>query len=102
MTTAAATTIPVSGSYVRDPALAGVKEPSREAVLRTKVLLEAGFLASRLKGDRAHAIEREAQIVLAALEAGDPECAAARTATLARACEGGWRAFWTKGRRIGS
>ncbi len=99
VTTAAATTIPVGGSYVRDPALAGVKEPSREAVLRTKVLLEAGFLASRLNGDGAAVIEREAQVVLAALDAGDPDCAAARTATLARACERGWRAFWKKGQR---
>ena len=48
VTSAAATTIAVSGSYTRDPSLAGLKEPSREAVLRTKIVLEAGFLCGKL------------------------------------------------------
>ncbi len=96
VTTAAATTIPVHGSYIRDPALAGVKEPSREAVLRTKILLEAGFLVSRLKGEAAQEIARDAQVTLAAIDAAEPDGLAARTASLAQACERGWRTYWKR------
>jgi hypothetical protein len=99
VTSAAATTIPVAGSYVRDPALAGVKEPSREAVLRTKILLEAGFLTSRLGGQAGSPIERGAARLLETLDAPKPRAVAvtADTAALADACVAGWRAFW--GRR---
>jgi hypothetical protein len=96
VTTAAATTIPVRGSYIRDPALAGVKEPSREAVLRTKILLEAGFLSSRLAGDAGKSIESAAARLLATLDATQPD-AVADTAALARACVKGWRLHWKKG-----
>jgi hypothetical protein len=101
VTTAAATTIPVRGSYIRDPALAGVKEPSREAVLRTKILLEAGFLASRLKGEAAQKIERAATRLLATLDVPKPtpRGVAADSAALARICVEGWRLHWNKGGR---
>ena len=95
VTSAAATTIPVAGSYVRDPALAGLKEPSKEAVVRTKTLLEAGFLAVRLAGTTAGTrIETAADRLLAALDAGDAKAIARRTTTLASACVSGWREHW--------
>ena len=96
VTSAAATTIPVGGSYVRDPALAGVKEPSKEAVLRTKILLEAGFLSSRLAGDAGAAIGRAAEKLLATLDVPQPKprAVAADSAALARLCGNGWRRHW--------
>lgn len=98
VTTAAATTIPVAGSYIRDPALAGLKEPSKEAVLRTKILLEAGFLASRLGGDLAVAIEAAAATLLAALDdpKPSPSVIAAASERLAQLCVDGWRQHWKK------
>jgi hypothetical protein len=101
VTTAAATTIAVAGSYVRDPALAGVKEPSREAVLRTKVLLEAGFLAAKLGDGRGDAIAGRAEHLLATMAAAAPDARRARrqTEALAVACVNGWRALWSPTRR---
>ena len=100
VTSAAATTVPVpaTGSYVRDPALAGVKEPSKEAVLRTKILLEAGFLSAKL-GARAERITRTAERLLEASGAGNANTAQRHTAALALACTKGWRTYWkTEGR----
>ncbi len=94
VTSAAATTIPVGGAYVRDPALAGVKEPSKEAVLRTKILLEAGFLTTKLAEGGRERIERAAEALLAALDAGDARAIARRTTALASACVSGWRGYW--------
>jgi hypothetical protein len=94
VTSAAATTIPVAGSYRRDPALAGVKEPSKEAVLRTKILLEAGFLATHLANGTAGRIERLAQEVLAAHDSGNPAGVASLGTRLAAECAAGWRAHW--------
>jgi hypothetical protein len=111
VTSAAATTIPVGGVYVRDPALAGVKEPSKEAVLRTKLLLEAGFLAKQLEGDPLGArIHAGADNLLSALDqAAATRRAAARavardfspgklinahTRALTALCASGWRAHW--------
>src|SRR5207244_10232878 len=59
VTSAAASTAPVSAEYERDPLLATLKEPTYEGVFRAKLLLEAGFLASRFKGtDRGRSIEQ--------------------------------------------
>jgi hypothetical protein len=97
VTSAAATTIPVAGSYIRDPALAGLKEPSKEGVLRTKTLLEAGFLATKLAGTAAgRRIEAAAEKLLAALDAADAAAIAKRTATLASASVSGWREHWKR------
>lgn len=95
VTSAAATTIPVSGSYVRDPALAGVKEPSKETVLRTKILLEAGFLSFKLDSAAGQRIDRAAEQLLSALDAADATVTTPRTTELASACVAGWRAYWT-------
>ena len=96
VTSAAATTIPVAGSYVRDPALAGVKEPSKEAVLRTKTLLEAGFLSSKLENGAGRAIATAAAQLLATIDEPKPDVQRARkeTTALARTCIDGWRAYW--------
>jgi hypothetical protein len=94
VTTAAATTVPVAGNYVRDPALAGVKEPTIEGVLRTKILLEAGFLVSKLKNAAGSEIERDADALLSALDRTDSTSIRSLTATLASKCETGWRAYW--------
>lgn len=94
VTSAAATTIPVGGSYLRDPGLAGLKEPTKEAVLRTKVILEAGFLTSCLKGDASSRIDQAAQELLSALEGGDKDAVNQYTSALASGCEVGWRAHW--------
>jgi len=98
VTSAAATTIPVAGSYVRDPALAGVKEPSKEAVLRTKILLEAGFLSSHLNGDVSEALDRAAAALLTELDASkpNPKAIGAASAALARLCVDGWRLHWKR------
>lgn len=96
VTSAAATTIPVDGAYRRDPALAGVKEPSKAAVLRTKILLEAGFLAARLTNGACGPIERLAQEALAAHDHGDAAGVARLSRRLASACAAGWRAHWKR------
>jgi hypothetical protein len=94
VTSAAATTVAVSGSYIRDPALAGVKEPSKEAVLRTKVLLEAGFLVAKLPAEMAGWIERLARTLLTSHETNDAPGVVRHSASLASACVTGWRVYW--------
>lgn len=94
VTSAAATTVPVGGSYVRDPALAGVKKPTREGVLRTKILLEAGFLVSKLKDVAGRDLERVAGALLSALDQADSVSITSLTAELASKCVAGWRAYW--------
>jgi hypothetical protein len=96
VTSAAATTIAVGGSYTRDPSLAGMKEPSKQAVLRTKVLLEAGFLAARLAGETPGRIEGLARRLLAAHDDANAAAVAAITASLASTCATGWREHWKR------
>ncbi len=50
-TSTAATLKPLSKQYRRDPYLAGVREPTPEAVARVALLLQTGFLVGRLKPD---------------------------------------------------
>ena len=96
VTSAAATTIAVTGSYVRDPALAGVKEPSKEAVARVKLLLEAGFLCGKLPGSEGASVEQLAQALLTAHDAGSRNQVQELTAQLAEVCVSGWRAYWKR------
>jgi len=102
VTSAAATTVPVSGSYIRDPCLAGVKEPSKEAVLRTKIVLEAGFLSSHLTGEAAVEIDRLAKDLLTAHDKKAVETVKNLTEALASACAKGWRTYWDKPQPGGS
>lgn len=60
---------PVLGEYERDPLLASLKEPSIEGVFRAKLLLEAGFIASRLHDfSQAKDIEGKAKKLIKALD----------------------------------
>ena len=98
VTSAAATTIAVSGSYIRDPSLAGLKEPSREAVLRTKIVLEAGFLCGKLAKEASGRIEHLTEDLLAAYDVKGAEKVKQRSRSLASACVTGWRAYWSTGK----
>lgn len=74
VTSAAAALGPVSGIYERDPLLASLKEPSIEGVSRTKLLLEAGFLVSRLRGSsHEEELERLAKSLIDVLSRNRPE-----------------------------
>lgn len=94
VTSAAAATVPVGGSYVNEPVLPGMKEPSRDAVLRVKILLEAGFLSAKLGAKGSEKIDRAAAKLLAAIDAKDTPAIIKRTSALASACVAGWRTFW--------
>jgi hypothetical protein len=94
VTSAAATTVAVAGSYVHDPTLAGVKEPSKEGVLRAKILLEAGFLTANLTSQMGATVARTAAALLRAHETAQAIEVAENTAALVQACESGWRAYW--------
>jgi hypothetical protein len=94
VTSAASTTIPVAGTYVRDPMLAGLKEPSREAVLRTKTLLEAGFLAQALDKVSAMRIKHVANELLMAHDSMDATATAQHLSNLAQDCTTAWRTYW--------
>ncbi len=96
VTTAAATTVAASGSYKRDPALAGVKKPSMAAVYRTKVLLEAGFLATRLPAPIGDRIEELSRQLLGALEIPNHTGLRRLTATLASVCTRAWKEYWRR------
>jgi hypothetical protein len=94
VTSAAAKQIPVYGDYERDPALPSVKEPQKDAVLRTKILLEAGFLSAKLGEAAAKRIDTLAAKLFAALDAGEDAASVKQTNALASACRGGWKTYW--------
>ena len=74
VTSAAASLGPVSEKYERDPLLASLKEPSSEGVSRAKLLLEAGFLVSRLqRSDHAEELEKLANSLTEAIYGNRPE-----------------------------
>jgi hypothetical protein len=94
VTSAVATAVAATGDYERDPMLPSVKEPTRDAVLRVKTLLEAGFLATKL--DSAE-IAAAAEGLLRAIEAGDEGMVATAEAALFQVCTTGWRQHWARG-----
>jgi hypothetical protein len=63
-------------------------------VLRTKILLEAGFLVSKLKDVAGRDLERVAGALLSALDQADSVGITSLTAELASKCVAGWRAYW--------
>ncbi len=92
VTSAAAEPIPVPPGYEKDPWLAAVKEPTYEGVFRTKLLLEAGFLAARAPdGLKAG---RSAAAFLAALSGGDKTSIRKTQEQLVHDCTRSWRRFW--------
>lgn len=52
VTSAVADAMPVSSDYEADPLLPSMKEPTRTAVSRVNLLLEAGFLTETIKGNK--------------------------------------------------
>lgn len=96
VTTAAATATPVRGTYISDPRLAALKEPSFDGVLRTKVLLEAGFLASNLEGSRRDQIDALSLQLLDSHDRRERRVVARQLKELVAACEAGWRQHWKR------
>jgi hypothetical protein len=94
VTSAVANTIAVPELYERDPMLPSLKEPSGKAVLQLKILLEAGFLLSRLALEAGRQIEMEAEALMHAVEAEDKTAIPKHTNALASACVRGWQAHW--------
>jgi hypothetical protein len=94
VTSAAAKPVPVTGTYVNDPALASAKEPQKDAVLRVKILLEAGFLETKIGGQFAERIKGAADLLLLSLDNGESGTLRGRTAKLADFCLEGWRVHW--------
>jgi hypothetical protein len=64
VTSSATRLIPVSGGYERDPLIVSVKEPTMEGVSATLLMLQSGFLVTKLhsygKRDEARQLERAA------------------------------------------
>jgi len=93
VTSAAAVLQPVPEAYADDPVLASVKEPSFEGVLRTKTLLEAGFLSASLRERRPELsarLDAQAQALLAATAADETSAQTAEAALFKTAVDG-WR-----------
>ena len=87
-------TAAVAGSYAADPGLAAMKEPSQDAVLRTKIVLEAGFLSEALPQAVAAKIETAAEALLTSCEELATKAIASQTDALAAVCRQGWRVHW--------
>lgn len=92
VTSAAASSAPVSAAYEADPLLAAMKEPTYEGVARAKLLVEAGFLAGRLKQNTlGREIGRLAHDLIDVLGSpGDFNERQARTKRLDERVEVGW------------
>jgi len=98
VTSAAAVLQPVPEAYADDPLLASVKEPSFEGVLRTKTLLEAGFLSASLPprhAELAARLDTEARALLAAAGVDEPRAERAEAALFKTAVDG-WRAHLSR------
>jgi len=91
VTSAAADAISVPKSYASDPMLASLKEPSQRAVLRAKMLLEAGFLRSRVKKNFSTQIGSLAEALIAAVESRHETRISQLSDALHSACASGWR-----------
>ena len=89
VTSAVSKAIAATGVYAHEPSLPSVKEPQYDAVLRTKALIEAGFLAAR----GAPELVPLAEELLAATE---PKSGAVAERALLRATERAWRAYWRR------
>jgi hypothetical protein len=96
VTSAVAKLVPVRGSYVHDAALAALKEPQRDAVLRVKILIEAGFLSSKLSGEEATNLSSTAERLLTIMdEKGEAGRIVECTEALSALCRKGWQAYWS-------
>jgi hypothetical protein len=94
VTSAAAKRVPVKRIYAGEIGLAASKEPQGDAVLRVKILLEAGFLSTKLSGAPAGRLMSSAERLLAALDAGNAAATAESTEILADLCRSAWPTYW--------
>jgi hypothetical protein len=94
VTSAVADTIAVPEDYKNDPLLPSLKEPSRDAILRLKIVLEAAFLVSGLAKQRAAQLEKQALELVDAVEARDHSEASRGTDALSSECVSAWRTYW--------
>jgi hypothetical protein len=85
VTTAAAEAVAVTKKYEHDRALPASKRPSYRGVRDVKTILEAGFLAERLKKAKP---ELAAEIARAGLDPG----------ALEKILPAAWQAFWKQGK----
>jgi hypothetical protein len=92
VTSSVAKTIAATGVYADEP-MASVKEPDYDAIVRCKLLIEAGFLAGRARGAEAEALDTSARSVL---DAPDAVRAKKAEGALAKLAEAAWR------KRLGS
>jgi hypothetical protein len=95
VTSAAAISVAAGGTYGEDPGLSAVKRVQRTLVLRTKTLLEAGFLAGRLPVKRGAEIAAAAEQLLAACDER-LEDLEELTQALGDQCLAGWKAHWKR------
>jgi hypothetical protein len=96
VTTAAAGIRPVSQRYARDQMLAAEREPTFHGVYRTKLLLEAGFLVTRLKelgakGDAGVLNDKALALLESFKRRPAPRNAGHLEAQLASLAEQGWK-----------
>lgn len=99
VTTAVSAALPVGRVYWRDPLLAAEKEPTFEGVYRAKLLLEAGFLSSRVECSRYQAGLKSLAAVLidrimkkiSEAEISDAE------RQLSDKTKAAWKSYWKKG-----
>ncbi len=96
VTSSAASLVPATQGYERDPLIVAVKEPTREGVAAALLLLQSGFLVTRLRGyaraEDARELELAAESFVENLNPGHVgtrfDAHAARLISLA---EEGWR-----------
>jgi hypothetical protein len=86
VTTAAAETVPVTGKYKRDPAMASAKRPTFPGVLGVKTVLEAGYLHERVRNLSAHARSGDLH--------GEIERAGLDQHALSKILPAAWLAWW--------
>jgi len=94
VTSAAATLKPIGKKYRGDPYLAGVREPTSEAVARVALLMQAGFLVSRLKS-HARELETACLALLRLLEGKEESKIGDQEREVHALAVGGWRQWTT-------
>jgi hypothetical protein len=94
VTTAASSPAPVPPEYATDPWLAAVKEPTFEGVLHTKLLLEAGFLSTRLHNHKENGRIKDAALgLIKALQSKDERTVSEHQKIVADLIINAWHRF---------
>ena len=103
VTSSAAALIPVSAKYARDVALTAEREPTLEGVSRVRLMLEVGFIISRLeelgrRGDARRLSEAAEDFLKVSRPSRDGARASAAEIELSDLAESGWRVHLTQSR----